>query len=87
MNQGVTSGTRARERREHEREDDEGAETANHCLEQHTGAAAVAAVLATASKPVRWTGSPATLYAGNGRARRLGGFGVLAEARGRSRTG
>ena len=83
----ITSGTSGQERREHEGEDDERADTADHGLEQHTGAAAVAAVFGQRVEARQVDRFARHAYAGNGRARRLGGFGVLAEARGRSRTG
>ena len=50
-------------------------------------AAAVAAVFGQCVKARQVDRFARHAYAGNGRARRLGGFGVLAEARGRSRTG
>ena len=76
------------ERREHEDQHDQRAESAEHRLEQHARAVAVlAAVLESASKPVRCTGAPATVAPSSAALARLLGVGVLAEGGVRVRAG
>ena len=71
----ITSGTSGQERREHEGKDDERADTADHRLGQHTRAAAVAAVFGQCVEARQVDRFARHAYAGDGRARRLGGLG------------